>query len=210
MSLAVLADERIAWRPTSFGYNLWNCAVSFRFPIAKLADYTTQREVLDSSTNPFATVVLAHLSAQETQGNAPMRAQAKLRLTRRLYRLGFGRQAVLDLYTFIDWVLHLPADLEDQVWAAIKGFEEEQGMTYITTAERKGRTDGRIEELQRAILRTLRVRFGADAASNVASRLSPLSLETLDQLAEAALTAETIELFVAQLSSAAGTGSPPA
>jgi len=34
-SLAVLADERPAWRPDQFGYSLWGCTIGFRFPVVK-------------------------------------------------------------------------------------------------------------------------------------------------------------------------------
>jgi hypothetical protein len=84
VSLAVLADEQEEWRPTGFDYALWDCALDFRFPIAKLAAYASRREELEASANPFATVVLTHLAARETRGNANTRAQLKLSLTRRL------------------------------------------------------------------------------------------------------------------------------
>jgi hypothetical protein len=36
----------------------------------------------------------------------------KTALTRRLYQKGWSRQDVLSLYTFIDWVVALPPELE--------------------------------------------------------------------------------------------------
>lgn len=47
------------------------------------------------------------------------------------------------LYAFIDWLLRLPDELEEQVWEQIKQLEQEGRMSYITTAERKGRAEGR-------------------------------------------------------------------
>jgi hypothetical protein len=188
VSLAVLADEQEEWRPRGFGYALWDCALDFRFPIAKLAAYASRREELEASANPFATVVLTHLAARETRGNANTRVQLKLSLTRRLYRLGYSRQAVLDLYAFIDWLLALPADLEQQVWETIKGFEEEQGMSYITTAERIGRTEGQRE----LVLRQLERKCGALDAE-LRERVDVLDQDRLLSLSDALLdfTGET-------------------
>ena len=61
-------------------------------------NYAPQQALLEANANSFATVVLAHLAAQET------RAVAKFALIRHLYGLGYSRQTVLDLYGFIDWL----------------------------------------------------------------------------------------------------------
>ena len=58
MSAAVLADERPAWRPGQFSYNLWGCSLDFRFPTVKLLDLAD--EDLEQSPSVFATIVQAH------------------------------------------------------------------------------------------------------------------------------------------------------
>ena len=63
-SFAVLGDDNPRWRPHSFGYRRWGSEVGFRFPIVKLLDYAERRAELEASSNPFATVVLAHLDTQ--------------------------------------------------------------------------------------------------------------------------------------------------
>lgn len=68
-SLGVLGDARPAWRPGQFQSNLWGCEVSFKFPVVKLLDYGQQWQELENTGNPFATVVMAHLKAQETRGD---------------------------------------------------------------------------------------------------------------------------------------------
>ncbi len=57
-------------------------------------------------------VVLAHLQSQRERNNPEGRLLGKLALIRRLYERGYTRQAILDLFRFIDWVLELPKDLE--------------------------------------------------------------------------------------------------
>jgi hypothetical protein len=164
VSLAVLGDDRPAWKPSGYHYALWDCALDFRFPVAKLLDYAPQRAQLEADANPFATVVLAHLAAQETRQSDAQRALAKFALTRRLYTLGYDRQEILDLYAFIDWMLRLPLELEDQVWRQIEQYEQETRMSYITTAERigheRGLEEGRAEGLLNGIAAILEVRFG--------------------------------------------------
>lgn len=135
-SLAILGDDRAGWRPTSFGYTLWGCDLRIAFPTVKLLDYDLA--ILGASANPCATVVLAHRLAQATRRDPAGRLDAKLALTRRLYRQGRSRAEIVRLYRFIDWLLRLPEGLEEEAWHQIRTFEEEQQMTYITSAERFG------------------------------------------------------------------------
>ena len=161
-SLAILGDERSSWRPSSFSYDLWGCALNLAFPTVKLLDYDLA--ILESSTNPCATIVLAHRLAQSTRRDPDGRMAAKLTLTRRLYQRGYDRERIVQLYRFIDWLLRLPPELEDEAWRQIEVFEEEQRMPYITTAERIGHTRGRAEGLLSAIDTVLQARFGAVSA----------------------------------------------
>jgi hypothetical protein len=145
ISLAILGDTNLRWRPTMYRYDLWGCVVTFQFPIVKLLDYRQQQAALLASRNPFATVVLAHLAAQQTSKDVISRSQLKFQLTRRLYDLGYTREQIINLYRFIDWVLRLPEDLDNAVWYQLRAYEEAQQMTYISTAERIGRAEGRAE-----------------------------------------------------------------
>jgi hypothetical protein len=155
VSLAVLADDNTSWQPTGFSYGRWGCELTFRFPTVKLLRYVDQRSELEASTNPFAVVVLAHLASLQTRDNPNDRADSKFAILRRMYRLGIKRHEILDLYRFIDWVLALPQDLEAQVLTAIQALPEEQRMTYISYAERKGREEGREEGQHLMVLRVL-------------------------------------------------------
>jgi hypothetical protein len=58
----------------------------------KLLDYQTQTDMLETSDNPFAVVVLAHLQAQATRKNNQQRKQVKFTLVRQLYERGYNRQ----------------------------------------------------------------------------------------------------------------------
>jgi hypothetical protein len=148
-SLAVLGDERSNWRPSQYGYQLWSSEIRFNFPVVKLLDYSNQWSALEASRNPFAIVVMAHLTAQETRNNRLRRKELKFALIRRLYEQGFAREDVVNLFRFIDWVMSLPQELEDEFWREVGQYEEERRMPYITSVERigirKGREQGRQE-----------------------------------------------------------------
>ena len=64
-SFAVLGDDRPAWRPKRFGYELWGTKVGIEFATAKLLDYAADEAALEANPNPFAVVVLAHLKTLE-------------------------------------------------------------------------------------------------------------------------------------------------
>ncbi len=172
-SVAILGDERAGWRPATFQTALWDCAVHFHFPVIKLLDYRARWAELEASHNPFATVVMAHLRAQETLGNAAARGRAKLMLTRRLYELGYGREEIAGLFRFIDWLLRLPDAQEAEFWQALRQYEEARRMPYITSVEQigmqkgleQGLEQGREQGLRQGLLigleQILELKFGA-------------------------------------------------
>ena len=161
-SLAVLGDEWVAWRPDQFGYALWGCKVGLTFPVVKLLDYREQWSALEESSNPFATVVMAHLKAQETRGDEEERRTWKLFLTRRLYDRGYGREDVLHLFRFIDWVMRLPEALEEGFWQEVRQYEEVKHMPYITSVERMGIKKGMQQGLLAGIELGLELKFGSE------------------------------------------------
>ncbi|MBF0420215.1 MAG: cytosolic protein, partial [Magnetococcales bacterium] len=136
VGLAILADEDAGWQPTEFCYDLWGTRQSYKFTAVKLLSY--HKTELEHSNNPFAIVTLAHLHAKRTKHQTEDRYQEKRRLIRRLYQSGFSRQQVIDLFRFIDWVLHLPEEADRRLWKEIADFEEGQKMPYISSVERFG------------------------------------------------------------------------
>lgn len=164
VSLAVLGDKRSTWRPSEYRSALWGCSLTFQYPIVKLLDYQARQVDLETNTNPFATVVLAHLTAQETRRTPRERADAKFALIRRLYERGASRNAILNLFRFIDWILQLPDDIASQFWLELRQYEEARKMPYITSVERIGRQEGKQEGLREGLLAgiavSLELKFG--------------------------------------------------
>jgi hypothetical protein len=212
-SLAMLADEQAGWRPSEFGYELWGCRAGLDFPSVKLLDYQQRWSELEASPNPFATVVMAHLKAQETRRDPAERQGWKLWLTRRLYKLGYDRQRVLDLFGFIDWVLQLPEPQALDFWRQVQEIEEEKRMQYITSVERIGIQQGVQQGVQLGqadlLLRLLSARFKA-VPPRLAERVRSLPSEQMPAVLDVALTAASLDEVAAAveaMTAGAGNGS---
>ncbi len=176
VSLVVLGDDRAGWRPDCYRDELWGCEIEFRFPTVKLLDYTADLAKLEGSTNPFAVLVLAHLRSMETKGDLARRYDGKFHLAKGLYEKGWDKDRIRRLFRFVDWMMDLPPELEQQFKQELFEFEEEKQMPYVTSVERlareegrqEGREEGREEGLREGIASVLEVRFGAEAASIMA------------------------------------------
>ena len=55
----------------------------------------------------------------------------------------------MDLFRFIDWVLALPARLEDWWWTGIEQFDEANRMHYMGNFERKAQQKRLAEGIQK-------------------------------------------------------------
>ncbi|MBF0183926.1 MAG: DUF4351 domain-containing protein [Magnetococcales bacterium] len=206
VSLAVLADDDINWRPTEYGYELWGTRVGFRFTAIKLLDYSEAD--LERSSNPFAVVVQAHLQAKKTKGKTEDRYQAKWKLIRSLYQRGYDRQKVIDLFRFIDWVLHLPREADERLMAEIVALEEDKKMPYISSVERIGEERGVLKGIEigeqrgekkgkaDTLTRQLQRRFG-DLPPWASQKIADADLATLENWSLRILDAPTLESVLA-------------
>jgi Domain of unknown function (DUF4351) len=198
ISLAILCDESLSWRPSRYEADYPDTSLNFRFGTVKLLDWRDRLDELELSDNPFATVAIAHLKVIETKNNVDQRKAWKFRLTRGLYEKGYDRQEILDLYRFLDWILALPEAVEREFWQELQVFEEERKVTYVTNAERfgfergikrgieQGIEQGMTQEARSLILRQLTRRIGT-IAPNIESQISTLSVSQLESLGEALL-----------------------
>lgn len=148
-SFAILGDNRLAWRPNRFGYDLWGTRVGIEFATAKLLDYAADEVSLESQENPFAMMVLAHLKTLETAHDVESRRRSQVRLVKRLYERGFGVEQIRQLYRLIEGMMDLPESLADLAWEEIRDFAKEKEMPFITAAERFARKEGLAEGLEK-------------------------------------------------------------
>jgi hypothetical protein len=159
-SLAVLADGNGKWRPSSFRYSAFGSETGIRFPSVKLADYAGRLDELIHEQNVFGLVTAAHLLTQQTRGQHVERFAAKWRLTRLLYERNWTRQQVIDLFAVIDWMMQVPAPLQDQLLGDIRELERERAMPYMNPFEKLGREEGRQQALRDILESQLEQRFG--------------------------------------------------
>lgn len=176
-SLAILGDEKESWRPSSFSYSLFGCSLNFEFPIVKLIDYTHRLSELENDSNPFATVVMAHLAALNTREDRSERKVQKLALVRRLYEKGFEEQYVINLLRFVDWMLTLPPDIEAEFKLEVKQLEVRRRMRYVTSFERSG-----MQEQALSMVTQLLNRANGNIDSAELERIRSLSVEELEAL----------------------------
>ena len=214
-SLAVLTDDRPQWRPSSHAYEPWGCRTGIEFPIVKLLDYEKDRQTLEKTSNPFAIVVMAHLQSLATRHDPKERLRSKLALVKMLYERGYSRQDILDLFRFIDWVLVLPEELEEDFSHAVVKYEETMKMPYVTSVERvgikigekigekrgekKGEKKATLRTYREAVIEILKARFGGipAALTSVVNGLDDQAV--LKGLLKEAATTPSIEAFEAAL-----------
>jgi hypothetical protein len=203
-SLAVLADGTPNWRPAAYEYALFGCEVGIHFPIAKLNDYSSRLEQLLHEPNVFGLVTAAHLLTQQTRGRDVERYAAKWRLARMLYDRQWDKQRIVDLFNIIDWMMHLPEQMQSELLDNIEELERNRGMPYISSFERRGlergraqgleegRQEGRQNALATLLGFQLSKRFGALPPA-VQARLSQASAAELQAWGEAVLDAPTLD-----------------
>jgi hypothetical protein len=181
-SLAILCDSNAKWRPKEYILATPGSKLTFEFTAIKLLDYQERWAELETNTNPFATVVMAHLKAQETKNKANERKNWKFQLVRGLYEKGYNRSQVLDLFRFIDWIIVLPEGLSNSFWNELKTYEEEKKMTYVTSVEKigfkRGEEKGRQETQKEIALEMLQEQVPVETIA----RLTKLSIEQIQEL----------------------------
>ncbi len=163
-SLAILTDENENWKPSSFGYNLFGCQIQFVFPVCKLVEFRKNWALLQSSDNPFAVVVMAHLKELETKKDDENRFQWKFKVTQPLYEKGFTEQEVFYLFRFIDVIMKLPKELEKQFHQTILEYEEVKKVAIRIPMDEivmeKGLQEGLQEGLRQSVINAFEIRYG--------------------------------------------------
>ena len=167
-----------------------------------MLDYASQTEALLEDPNPFALVTAAHLFTRRTKGDPEQRYAAKWRLAKLLYERHCDKQRI------IDWLMRLPAELEQRLLREVYTLERNVTMPYVTSAERfgiekglqqglqQGRQEGRQEGLKQGeaalLQRQLARRFGP-LPDAVIARLASASIEQLENWAIKVLDAQSLD-----------------
>src|SRR5205807_10553634 len=139
----------------------------------------------------------AHLEARVTREQPEDRRAAKVRLVKRLYIRGWSADDVRQLFRLIDWLMELPAELQEAFRQQLHEFEEAKHMPYVTSIERLAKKEGRQEGARAELLETIRAglkdRFGS-GGSRLMGRIRAVSdLPRLRILARALSTAKSMQ-----------------
>lgn len=168
----------------------WGCKTVFEFPCARVADYASRWEELEASDNIFAVVVMAQLKAHETRGDNGLRLVWKRKLIFDLYRRGFTREQIINLFRFIEWIMTLPPKMEQRLQQEIYDYEESKKMPFLARFEREAEQRGleRGEERGKRgfMLQQLEFKVGA-LTERIQKQLDKLSSEQVKQLGIALL-----------------------
>ena len=156
VSLAVLADTSQNYRPSAFHFSRSGTQMDFIYPVAKLIDYGSEEiwAIIEANNNVFALVVMAQIKAKRLKGNNEGLYEFRLGLTRSLYKRGYSREQVVELFHFIGWMIQLPKSLEHRLIEAVKAVEKELKMPYINTVEQYGIEKQREKTVRNMVLQT--------------------------------------------------------
>ncbi len=192
ISLAILTDADENYLPAEYNFSRWGFEHRLKIPMVKLIDYKNKEELqekLEKSANPMAIVVKVHLKSLEVKKlDDDTKYNIKRELVRELYKHGYDRDEIRQLFYFIGLVVRLPIELEKKLLQEVIKIEEEYNMQYVTIWEREAKKEGkklgekRGEE--KARLETARelVRYGVDI--DIISKSTGLSREELEKLVE--------------------------
>ncbi|MEK7729036.1 MAG: hypothetical protein AAB354_11530 [candidate division KSB1 bacterium] len=168
---------------------------------------------MEASANPFAIVVSAYLKTLEVKGNVQELYSWKKYYLLELYRRGLSRETLQALCKFIDWVMHLPEELDEKISEEIKILEEKTSMPYVTSFERigirkgtaigraqglaegiaEGLAEGIAEGIPEGIAAILEIKFGQDGLPLSTRAAQTQKAETLQKLMERLKYAQSLQ-----------------
>ena len=195
VSLAILGDERVNWRPNRYEFKFGGYELILKFPMVKLLDYESRWEDLVLSTNPFAMIVMAHLKTKATTANPEQRAKSKWLLVRGLYDRGLEREQIIKLFQIIDRMMTLPNPLQQNLDFKIQKFEEERTMPLLSNMELRGVEIGALRKAQDDIKTVLQIRLG-QVPSDIEEALNNISdLSILEEMLKSAVIVNSLDEF---------------
>lgn len=198
VSTAVLLDDSRSWRPERYTHEQYGSKIQLDFRTVKLLDYS--EDELLASPNPFAIVTLAQQLETKSGKSEDARYEAKFKLMRLLFQKGYDRQAIINLLKFIDWILRLPAELNQKLRGDIEAIMPKETKMYISSfekiAEDRGRQEGRQvglgEAHEASIFKFVGKKFGS-IPNDLREAIAELNVEQLDSIIPDVYFVETID-----------------
>ncbi len=148
IGLMVLGDDNPNWRPDRFEQKIGKSEIVLKFDAVKLLDFKDRIEEIRSSGNPFAYFVIAHLRVLETKKDPQKRFSYKEELTKALLEEGVSEKDATTMFRFIDALMKLPPELEEEYLKKIHAYQEEKKMPFIAPFEEIAMEKGKQAGLQ--------------------------------------------------------------
>ena len=202
-SLGVLLENRGVGDRLRYTEEHLGQGVTFSFPVVELEGWRDRWNELESRayTNPFAVLIMAQLRANQYPDKRT-RLGPKFDLVRGLRRYGYDLDVARQVHRLVDWMITLPADLEENYAQAVTDLNKEHTMAYVTSIERvmkrwalaEGEAIGLTKGQANTLLRQVQRRFGpvdeavtqriqsADSAHLETWSLNILDADTLDDV----------------------------
>jgi len=157
VSLVVLADDEMGWRPGPYQQELGGSGIRFDYAMCKMMDLDLEPWL--ALANPVAVLIEAHRWAQQTRGDVEARRRRKLEMVRRLMASGLTREEAIRSLYVVNWLLALPEAAELVFREDVKRMEADMHdklrSPYDTIVWRegleRGLEQGREEGLQRGL-----------------------------------------------------------
>ena len=168
VSLVVLADDEMGWRPGPYQQELGGSGLRLDYAMCKMMDLDLEPWLV--RRNPVAVLIQAHRWAQQTRGDVEARRVSKLEMVRRLLEFGLTREEAIRSLYVVNWLLALPEAAElvfrEDVRRMEADMHDKLRSPYDTVVWRegleRGREEGREEGLQRGLQKGQEVgRFSA-------------------------------------------------
>ncbi len=146
ISVAILADEDVNYRPNEYYVSLLGFELRMKIPMVKIIDYKLKKELrekLETSTNPMSMVVKAQLKSHEVKkADNDTKFEITKELIRQCYKHGYSEANTRLIMRFFAMVIRLPVAFKKRIKEVIKKVEEEFKMEYVPLWERDAEKRG--------------------------------------------------------------------
>lgn len=199
-SFAILTNQNNTQNLGNYKKSLWGSELNFKFPVMNLQkEWENKRAELEAMTNPFSVIILAQLTAHNSD-NDEQRYASKFKIIKLLYQRGYDKKNIKELFRLIDWMLRLPDALELKLSFKINEIEETLNMSYITSieaiGEARGEAIGEAKGEVKTLLTLLKLKFG-DLSNSIEQQVKTAEKNQLDLWVENILTAKSLESLLA-------------
>ncbi len=190
--IAILTDLNPKWRPGPYVLDRFGIRLRFEYPIVKLLDLEPKLEAALEAGNPFALVVSIHLDLLRRRKDTDPLEWKRTTFLRALRQTGrYRAKDAATVLAFIDWLMRLPVELDNQLKEGLNESMKEAGMEWtggihgnirvlaLQEGREEGREEGRLLGFRQALLLQFKARFG-EVPSRFIERLEKATLETLE------------------------------